>query len=85
MSFRIGFMCATLFIASLSGCIGNDDDSSADELVEPCRTKNLDQDLIGSWNQHTFEDLDPKRVHVHMDGTKTGHQFSCSFRILLDN
>ena len=73
MSFRIVFMCATLFIASLSGCIGNDDDSSVDELVEPCRTKNLDQDLIGSWAQHTFEDLDPKRVNVHMDGTKTGH------------
>ena len=66
-----------LLIASLllsSGCIGENlglgNNDGPDGPIAPCTTKNLDENLVGAWTQHTFDDFTPKGVEYNADGTK---------------
>ena len=68
---RICLIIATLILASLSGCIG-DDDSDNSSSNSPCAGGTVDQDLIGTWTKYTDPDLTPNQIHIHANLEKTG-------------
>ena len=60
------FLVATLLLSS--GCIGSTDPNDDNLVHEPCPDKNLDTDLFGEWNQHTYPDHPERQVHYEENG-----------------
>lgn len=71
MNVRLLLVCSILAIAPLSGCIGDDSDSSDSESI--CSGGVSDQDLIGMWTKYTDPDLTPREMHIRSNLEKTGY------------
>ena len=71
MNVRLLLVCSILAIAPLSGCIGDDSDSSNSESM--CAGGVADQELIDIWTQYTDPDLTPREMHIRSNLEKTGY------------
>jgi len=71
MNLRLVLICSILAINSLSGCIGDDDESSNSSSTN-CDNDDLDSDLYGVWLWHTYDDSIFREITFQIDGERDG-------------